>query len=77
MISGELGINIRHIHLRKFKDGTYDIKIHDKDGGVLILCGQNDAKTIFENALQNIEDWEETMNRIRLEINGDSNVGMV
>jgi len=31
MIKGELGISIKNIEIRKYKDGYYEMTLHDKN----------------------------------------------
>lgn len=62
-MKGELGINIKRIRLREYQ-GTHDIIFEDKDGGFFIICGDNDAKQLFKDALNNIEDFGEVLKTI-------------
>ena len=38
--------------------------IEEKDGSFFIICGDNDAKTLFKDALENIEDYENVLKQI-------------
>jgi hypothetical protein len=63
MIKGEIGLKIKQIRLREYQ-GEYDIVFEDKDGGFFIVCGDNDAKTLFKDALDKIEYYEETLKKV-------------
>ena len=63
MIGGELGMKVQRIRLREYH-GTHDIIFEEKDGSFFIICGDNDAKTLFKDALENIEDYENVLKQI-------------
>ena len=58
-MGGELGMHIEKITLSKLKNGVYDIIIKDISGSRLFICGDNDAKAIFKNALQSTIEKDE------------------
>lgn len=55
MINGEIGIEIGSISIRKFYEGSYEMTFHDINGGFLHIVGDNDLKTLLEEALNNLE----------------------
>jgi len=65
-MSGELGLEIKKIRLTKFQDGYYEMCFYDSDGSHLHIIGDNDLKTLLEDALANIEDYEVIKNKRRL-----------
>lgn len=58
MINGEIGIEIGSISIRKFQfqEGSYEMTFHDINGGFLHIVGDNDLKTLLEEALNNLEE---------------------
>lgn len=56
-MSGELGLKIRKIRLSKFEDGNYEMCFYGSKGEHLHVVGDNDLKTLLEDALNNIEDY--------------------
>jgi len=56
MIQGEIGMIIKKIEIRKYKENDCEMTFTDINGGNLHIVGENDLEILLKDALNNIID---------------------